>query len=120
MENRNRKTDYQKVVRVGDQKWEIVEIIIRIIFFVWDSYLLFFIYAGNFPVPPEKKSPPPRKPIPTQNPNLPISLLKNGSVSPPSPRGDADYEISLDMSMYIFNCNKTVEAIILKCSQGHP
>ena len=33
---------------------------------------------------------------------------------PPTPRGDANYEISLDMSMYIFNCNKTVEAIILK------
>ena len=31
---------------------------------------------------------------------------------PPSPRGDANYEIPLDMSMYIFNCNKTVEAII--------
>ena len=34
---------------------------------------------------------------------------------PPSPRRDANYEIPLDMSMYIFNWNKTVEAIILKC-----
>ena len=40
--------------------------------------------------------------------------------SPPSPRGDANYEIPLDMSMYIFSCNKTVEAIILKCLQRHP
>ena len=29
--------------------------------------------------------------------------------------GDANYEIPVDMSMYIFSCNKTVEAIILKC-----
>ena len=28
---------------------------------------------------------------------------------------DATYEIPLDMSLYIFNCNKTAEAIILKC-----
>ena len=70
MENKNTKTDYQEVVRVGYQKWEIVEITVRIIFYAWDSYPLFFVYAGNFQVPPEKKSPPPRKPIPTQNPNF--------------------------------------------------
>ena len=29
---------------------------------------------------------------------------------PPLPRADANYEIPLDMSMYIFNCNKIVEA----------
>ena len=28
--------------------------------------------------------------------------------SPPSPKGDKNYEIPLDMSVYIFNCNKTV------------
>ena len=33
---------------------------------------------------------------------------------PPSPTGDANYEIPLDTSMYIFNCNRTVEAMILK------
>ena len=31
-------TFYQKFVRVGDQKWEIIEITIRITFFAWDSY----------------------------------------------------------------------------------
>ena len=36
-------TDYQKVVRVKDLKREIVEITIRIIFFVTDSYSLFFM-----------------------------------------------------------------------------
>ena len=29
--------------------------------------------------------------------------------------GDANYEIPLDMSMYFFSCNKTVETIMLKC-----
>ena len=41
MENKDTNTDYQKVVRVGDQKWKIVEITIEIIFFVSDS--LFFM-----------------------------------------------------------------------------
>ena len=43
MENKDTNTDYQEVVRVGDQKWEIVEIMIRKIFFASDSYSLFFI-----------------------------------------------------------------------------
>ena len=32
MENNNTNTDYHKFGRVGDQKWEIVEITIEIIF----------------------------------------------------------------------------------------
>ena len=47
MENKDTNTDYQKVVRVGDQKWEIVEIMIGNIFFVSDSYSLFFIREFN-------------------------------------------------------------------------
>ena len=45
MENKDKDTNthYQKVVRVGDQKWEIVQISIRMIFFVWDWYSLFFV-----------------------------------------------------------------------------
>ena len=39
----DRSTNYHKVVRVRDQKWEIVEITIIIFFLVWDSYWLFFI-----------------------------------------------------------------------------
>ena len=34
MENKDTKTDYQEVVSVGDQKWEMVEITIGIIFFI--------------------------------------------------------------------------------------
>ena len=46
MENNDTKTDWQEVVRVGDQKWEMVEITIRIIFFVWDSYSLLLYMQG--------------------------------------------------------------------------
>ena len=48
---------------VGDQKWEIVEITIGTIFLAWDAYSRFFI-------PKVFKSPPPKVPIPAQNPNL--------------------------------------------------
>ena len=54
MENNDTKTDYQEVVRVGDQKWEMVEITIRIIFFCLRFIFTIFIYTGNFQVPPEK------------------------------------------------------------------
>ena len=60
MENKDTNTEYQKFVRVGDQKWEIVEITIRIIFLlfflVWDSYSLFFI-QGVFKFHLKKISP---------------------------------------------------------------
>ena len=70
MENKDTKADYQEVVRAGEQKWwEMVEITLGIIFFVWDSYSIFLIYVGNFQVPPEKHHPhlkfqfPPKMPI---------------------------------------------------------
>ena len=76
----------QKVVRIGDQKWEMVEITIGIIFFVLDSYSLFFIYVRNFQVPPEKNYPHPKYQLP---PKIAIStkyLLykpsENGSIPP--------------------------------------
>ena len=46
---------------------------------------------------------------PSPHPHPPTPFLA------PSPRRDPNYEIPLDISMHIFNCNKTVEAIILKC-----
>ena len=42
MQNMDTNTDYKKVVMVGDWAWEIAENTIRIIFFVWDLYSLFF------------------------------------------------------------------------------
>ena len=92
-------------------------------FFCLRCILLFFIYKGNFKVQPEKI-------YPSQNANSHpksrfdlssyyINLLKNGLTSSappplPSPREYVNYKVPLDRSMYIFNCNKTVEAIILK------
>ena len=119
MENKNTKADYQEVVRVGGQNWEMLEIRIKIIFFVWDSYSLFFIYGENFQVPPEKNHHHPKCQLPPKILIWHKSLLykpsENDSVTPILPRRDEKYEISLDMLMYIFNCNKTVEAIMLKC-----
>ena len=63
MENKNTKTDYHEVVRVGDQKWEMVEITNTIVFFVWDSCSLFFI-QGISKSHLEKINLP-KRPIPT-------------------------------------------------------
>ena len=73
VENKGTSTEYQKCIRAGDQKWETVEITIRTFFclrFVFTSF-----YARSFQVPPEKnknekKTPPPKVPILTQNPDL--------------------------------------------------
>ena len=71
MENKDTNTDYQKVVRVGDQKWDCWNYIWNH-FFVWDSYSLFF--NREFSSPTWKKSPP-----------LKVPILKNGSTPPSSP-----------------------------------
>ena len=63
MKNKDVNIDYQKVVRVGDKKWDTI----KIIFSFWDSL---FFYTGSFQVTPVKKTPPLKKPVPTQNPNL--------------------------------------------------
>ena len=68
MENNSTNTDYHKFVRVGDQKSELVEVTIRIIFFFL-RFVFTIFYKGSFQVPPKKKSPPPKVPIPTQNLN---------------------------------------------------
>ena len=122
MENKDAKTDYQEVVRVGDQKWETVEITIRIIFFVWDSYSLFLYKQRIFKSDLKKITHTQRtNSHPKSQYDLSpyyINLLKNGSIPPlhhPGGGGDANYEIPLDMSMYFFSCNKTVETIMLKC-----
>ena len=65
MENKDTNTDYQKFVGLGNQKWEIAEITIGIVFFAWDSYSLFFI-QGVFTSHLEKIVPP-KVSIPTQN-----------------------------------------------------
>ena len=55
MENNDANTDYLKVVRVGGQKREIVEITIGIIFYLRFAFTIF--YARSFQVAPEKNYP---------------------------------------------------------------
>ena len=62
MENKDANTDYQKVVRVGEQMWETVEIT------VGNTFL--FKICVQFSSPTRKKSHAPKVPIPTQNSNL--------------------------------------------------
>ena len=56
MENKDTNTDYQKVVSVGDQKCEVVEITIKIIFLF--EIPIHYFYTGSFQVAPEKKITP--------------------------------------------------------------
>ena len=44
MENNDTNTDYQKFVRAGDQKWEIVEITIVFFFFLLEICIHYFLY----------------------------------------------------------------------------
>ena len=44
MESNDTKTEYQEVVRVGDQKWEMVEITIGIILFKFEIHIHYFLY----------------------------------------------------------------------------
>ena len=72
MENKDTNTDYYEVVSVEDQKREILEITIKIIF----SFDLRFIFTisyiyREFSSATWKKLPPLKVPISTQNPNLP-------------------------------------------------
>ena len=71
MENEDTNTDYQKLVRVGNKKWEIVEITIGIFFFIFCLRFVFTIlYTGSFQVSPEKNHSQPKVSIPTQNHDL--------------------------------------------------
>ena len=55
MENKDTNTDYQKIVRVGDQKWEIVESTFGIILF--EIHIHYFLYREfSTPTPPKVHS----------------------------------------------------------------
>ena len=88
MENNNTNIDYHKFVRVGDQKWEIVEITIRIICFCL-RFVFTIFYTWSFQVPLEKDHPTLNA---NSHPKLQfdlspsyISILKNGSDPPHHP-----------------------------------
>ena len=89
MENNDTNTDYHKFVRVGEQKWEIVEITIGIIFFFCLRYVFTIFYRGSFQIPSDKNYPYPKcqfsPKIPIWPKSLYINVLTNGSA-PPSPR----------------------------------
>ena len=55
MEHKDTNTDYQKFVQVGDQKWENVEITIKIIFYCL-RFVFTIFYTGSFQVQPEKNN----------------------------------------------------------------
>ena len=70
MDNKDTNTDYQKFVKVGYQKGEIVEITIEIFFFFFCLRFAFTVFhTGSFQVSPEKNHPhlkcliPPKIPI---------------------------------------------------------
>ena len=99
IENKDRYIDYQKFVRIEDQNWEIVEITIRIIFFAWDFYSLFFIYSGRSFQVPSVNHPQLKCQFPPKIPVWPKSLLcKHPQIcmaQPPTPppwhMGSANY-----------------------------
>ena len=55
MENKDTNTDYQKIVRIGGQKWEIAETTFGIIFCLRFVFTIF--YKESFQVLPKKNHP---------------------------------------------------------------
>ena len=96
MENKDVNIDYQKVVGLGDQKWEIVEITIGIICLFEIRTIIFYI--ASFQVPSGNNHPQLKCQFrPDLNSQFDLSpsfinLMKNGSTSPSSPRRVANYE----------------------------
>ena len=115
MENKDTETDYHEAVRVGDQRWKLVEITIK--FFLFEIYIhYFYIYTGNFQVPPEKNNLHSNCQFPPKIPIWPKSLLYKPSekwlnTPIPSPTGHENYGICQCIFLVVI----TVETFILKC-----
>ena len=76
MENNDTNTDSHEFVRLGDQKWEIVEITMGIIFFNFClRYVFTIFYTGRFQVPPKKYHPHLKGQFPPEILIWPKSLL---------------------------------------------
>ena len=91
MENKDTNTDYQMFARVGDQKWEIVEITVGFIFFCLRLVFTVF-YTGSFQAPPEKNYHYLKCQFPTTIPIWPNSLLNKRSekrISFPHHQGES-------------------------------
>ena len=61
---------YEKKKISPHEKIYLREVTIGIFFFFFLRFVFTIFYTGSFQVPPEEKSPPPKVPIPSQNPNL--------------------------------------------------
>ena len=90
MENKDINTDYHIVVRVEDQKWEIIETTFEIIF-LFEIRIHYFLYREfqvttikNHPYLKCQSAPPTKKSLFEKSPFY-IHILKNGST-PPFPR----------------------------------
>ena len=90
MKNKDTNTDYHKFLGQGTKSEKLWNYYNRNHFFCL-RFVFTTFSTGSFQVPPKKKSPPPKLPVPTQNPNLIPSLSYKRSekwLSPlPSPRG---------------------------------
>ena len=92
MENKDTNTGYRKVVSLRNQKWEIIEITIVIIFFC--EMRVHYFLCGELSSPTWKKPLPPKAPIPTQIPNLAqFPPIYEKWLSPPDHLGGEGYEL---------------------------
>ena len=73
-------------------------------------FSVFFIYTGNFQVPPEKSYLHPKCQFLPKTSIWPKSLL----YKPEKWLNIPPHEVTLDIWLYVFSCNRTLEAIILK------
>ena len=100
MENKDTNTEYQKFVRVGDKKWELIEITIKIFFFC--LRFLFTIFHTW------KESPQPKVPIPTQNPDLtyvsPVKEFWKMAQPPPAPTSPGEWMVGMHLSKQSYQC----------------
>ena len=104
MENKDTNTDYQKFIRVGDQKWEILVFF----FFFWLRFVFTIFYTGSFQVPPDKITPP-KVPTPTQILIWPMSIQYKRSEKWLS------FKMVILKATLFFRNSKTKEMLMMLC-----
>ena len=106
MGNKDTNADSQKVVRVRDQKWEIVEMFLESESFFWFKNQIDYFLYREFSSLIWKKLPPPKVPVPNPKSQFDLSpsyinLLKNDSI-PPITQGGGGGGANYVMSSYYF------------------
>ena len=90
MENKDTNTDYQKLVSLGDQKWEIIKLQLELLLlFLLEICILYFFIQAVFKshlkkITPTQSANSSPKPWFDLSPSY-INVLKNGSTPPPPP-----------------------------------